>query len=142
LLALFTRDVRHPRWLFVPYVIRGVGDLLLAVTRSVAAAWFLLFVYGLNTSSGMVIYQTAVQRHVPDAVRGRVFTWLDVVWNVMRIVSLGLGGWVADRVDVETVYYLGGVLLFVSGIVGLALFRDWPFEPPAQLASQSVSDAS
>jgi DNA-binding transcriptional MerR regulator len=92
LLGLFTRDVRHPRWLFVPYVIRGVGDLLLAVTRSVAAAWFLLFVYGLNTSSGMVIYQTAVQRHVPDAVRGRVFTWLDVVWNVMRMVSLGLGG--------------------------------------------------
>jgi MFS family permease len=75
----------------------------------------------------MVIYQTAVQRHVPDAVRGRVFTWLDVVWNVMRIASLGLGAWLADRAGVEATYYLGGVLLFVSGLVGLALFHKWPF---------------
>ena len=127
LLALFTRDVRHPRWLFVPYLARGVGDILLAVTHSVPVAWFLLFVYGLNTSSGMVIYQTAVQRHVPDAVRGRVFTWLDVVWNVMRILSLGLGGWLADRTDVQTAYYLGGAFLFLSGMVGLVLFRKWPF---------------
>lgn len=134
LLGLFTRDVRHPRWLFVPYVIRGIGDLLLAITRSVPAAWFLLFVYGLNTSSGMVIYQTAVQRHVPDAMRGRVFTWLDVVWNVMRIVSLGLGGWLADRAGVEAVYYVGGALLVLSGFVGLALFRDWPVAPEREAA--------
>lgn len=127
LLTLFTREVRHPRWLFIPYLIRGVGDVLLAVTRSAPAAWFLLFVYGLNTSAGMVIYQTAVQRQVPDAVRGRVFTWLDVVWNVMRIASLGLGAWLADRAGVEATYYLGGALLFVSGLVGLALFYKWPF---------------
>lgn len=127
LLTLFTREVRHPRWLFIPYLIRGVGDVLLAVTRSAPAAWFLLFVYGLNTSAGMVIYQTAVQRQVPDAVRGRVFTWLDVVWNVMRIASLGLGAWLADRAGVEATYYLGGALLFVSGLVGLALFHKWPF---------------
>lgn len=124
LLTLFTHDVRHPRWLFVPYVIRGVGDVLLAVTGSVPMAWFLLFVYGLNTSSGMVIYQTTVQRYVPNEVRGRVFTWLDVVWNGMRILSLGLGGWLADWAGVEAIYYLGGAFLFLSGSIGFALFRD------------------
>lgn len=127
LLTLFTRGARHPRWLFVPYIIRGVDDVLLAVADNVLVAWLLLFVYGLNTSSGMVIYQTAVQRNVPDEVRGRVFTWLDAVWNVMRIVSLGLGGWLADKADVETVYYLGGTLLALSGFAGLLLFRHWPF---------------
>lgn len=124
LLAVLTRerDVRHPRWLFGPYVVRGVGDVLQAVNTVVPIAWVLLFIYGLNTSTGMVVYQTWVQRQVPDAMRGRVFAWLDVVWNAMKIVSLGLGAWLAERASVEVVYYLGGSLLITSGIVGLITF--------------------
>ena len=123
LLASLTTNVGHPRWLFGPYIIRGIGDVLIAVTTAVPIAWFLLFVYGLNTSSGMVVYQTWVQRHVPDVIRGRVFTWLDVVWNVMTIVSLGWGAWLAERASVEAVYFLGGSLLVSSGLAGLFLLR-------------------
>jgi MFS family permease len=126
LLGLIVRDAVHPRWLFGPYVIRGIGDVLLGVVSAAPFAWLLLFIYGLNTSSGMVLYQTWVQRYVPDAVRGRVFTWLDVVWNVMKIASLGLGGWLAERAGIEVVYYLGGALLALSGVIGLVLFRDAP----------------
>jgi MFS family permease len=124
LLALLTRDIRHPGWLFGPYIIRGMGDMLLALNSVVSMAWLLLFIYGLNTSSGMVTYQTWLQRKVPNALRGRVFTWLDVVWNVMRIISLGLGGWLADRVGIQIVYYMGGSLLMLSGLVGLLALRD------------------
>jgi len=123
LLAALTREVRQPRWLFGPYVLRGLGDVLLAVTRSVPLAWLLLFVYGLNTSSGMITYQTWLQREVPDAVRGRVFTWLDVVWNVMKVLSLGVGAWLAEQAGVEVVYYAGGALLFMSGLLGLWMMR-------------------
>lgn len=123
LLTLFTQDVRRPQWLFGPYVIRGIGDVLLAVTSVVPIAWFLLFIYGINTSFGMVVYQTWVQRQVPNEVRGRVFTWLDVVWNVMKIISLAVGGWLADWASVEVVYYVGGTILFLSGVLGLRLFR-------------------
>lgn len=125
LLAFVTKNrIDHPRWLFGPYVIRGLGDVLLAVTTFVPVAWFLLFVYGLNTSSGMVTYQTWVQRQVPDAVRGRVFTWFDVVWNAMKVISLGVGAWLAETVGIEAVYYLGGTLLFLSGMTGFILLRD------------------
>lgn len=41
----------------------------------------LLGLYGLNTSSGMVAYQTVVQREVPSSLRGRAFALLDVVWQ-------------------------------------------------------------
>jgi predicted MFS family arabinose efflux permease len=123
LLTLLTRDVRHPKWLFGPYIIRGIGDILIAVTTSVPFAWFLLFVYGLNTSSGMVTFQTWTQRKVPDLVRGRVFTLLDVVWNVMKIISLGIGAWLAERFGVQVVYYLGGAMLYMSGILDLILIK-------------------
>ncbi len=131
LLGLFVRDYGHPRWLFGPYVVRGIGDVLLAVVTAPPLAWLLLFIYGLNTSSGMVVYQTWVQRRVPDAMRGRVFTWLDVVWNVMKVLSLGVGGWVAERAGVEVVYYVGGVMLTLSGAIGLITLRGERLEQSA-----------
>lgn len=130
LLGLLGRDYHHPRWLFGPYVVRGVGDVLLGVTTFVPFAWLLLFIYGLNTSSGMVVYQTWVQRQVPDAVRGRVFTWLDVIWNVMKVISLGLGGYAAERAGIEVVYYIGGTTLVLAGLVGLATLRGARIEQP------------
>lgn len=71
----------------------------------------------------MIVYQTWLQRHVPDAMRGRVFTWLDVVWNVVKVISLGLGGWLAEQDSVEVVYYIGGILLMISGLVGIFMMR-------------------
>jgi MFS family permease len=65
-----------------------------------------------------------MQRRVPDEMRGRVFTWLDVVWNVMKVLSLSLGGWLAERAGIEMVYYIGGAMLVLSGLSGIALLRD------------------
>lgn len=138
LLGLLARDYRHPRWLFGPYVIRGIGDVLLAVATAPPLAWLLLFIYGLNTSSGMVVYQTWVQRQVPDAMRGRVFTWLDVVWNVMKVISLGLGGWLAERMSVEVVYYIGGTMLFLSGLTGIVALRGERLGEGEQTATESA----
>jgi MFS family permease len=123
LLGLLVKDYLKSYWLFGPYVIRGIGDVLLAVATAAPIAWLLLFIYGLNTSSGMVIYQTWVQRKIPDEMRGRVFTWLDVVWNVMKVISLGIGGYIAERAGVEVVYYLGGAMLALTGVVGIITLR-------------------
>ena len=96
--------------LFVPYIVRGAGDVLLGLVTIPVLGQLLLFVYGLNTATGMVTYQTAMQTQVPDAVRGRVFTLMDIGWNLARIVSVALGGLLADRFGITVVYYTGGVL--------------------------------
>lgn len=137
LLGLFVREYGHPRCLFGPYVIRGIGDVLLGVATLPPVAWLLLFIYGLNTSSGMVVYQTWVQRQVPDAMRGRVFTWLDVVWNVMKVISLGAGAWLAERAGVQVVYYVGGTLLFLSGLTGIIVLRGERLGQPAAAEGSS-----
>jgi MFS family permease len=59
LLGLLVRDVRHPRWLFGPYIVRGVGDVLLAVTTVVPFAWLLLFIgaaTGARCGTGASLY--------------------------------------------------------------------------------------
>ena len=124
---VLARDYRSARWLFIPYIVRGVGDVLIAVSSLFPIALLLLFVYGLNTSTGMVVFNSTVQGAVPDQVRGRVFTLLDVTWNAMRLASLALGALLAGAVGIQPVFWSGGVLLCFAGIAGLRLFRGYDF---------------
>jgi predicted MFS family arabinose efflux permease len=121
------RDYRDARWLFVPYVIRGVGDVLIAVFTPLPVALLILFVYGLNTSTGMVVFSSTVQGAVPDRVRGRVFTLLDVTWSAMRLLSLALGGVLVDAWGIAPVYWFGGGLLALAGVLGLVLLGQHDF---------------
>ena len=122
------RDYRNARWLFVPYVIRGIGDVLIAVFTPLPIALLILFIYGLNTSTGMVVFSSTIQGAIPDAMRGRAFTLLDVSWSTMRLLSLAVGGLIVDRFGIEPVYWIGGTLLLAAGALGLVLFRRTRFE--------------
>ena len=113
-------DVRRPALLFGPYVLRGVVDLVLAAFSSFVVALGALAAYGVGTSTGMVAWNTVLQSAVPDRVRGRVFAFYDVVWQSARLVSIGLGGVLADAVGIRAVYVLGGALLLVAGAIGLS----------------------
>jgi len=127
------RDYRDARWLFVPYLIRGIGDVLLAVITPLPVALVILFIYGLNTSTGMVVFNSTVQGAVLERMRGRVFTLLDVTWNIMRLLSLAVGGALVDVWGIAPVYWLGGALLALAGVLGLTLLgrHDFRASPPA-----------
>src|SRR5712691_5365679 len=112
---MLARDYRDARWLLVPYVIRGIGDVLLAVFTPLPIALALLFIYGLNTSTRMVVFNSTVQGAVPDTVRGRVFTLLDVTWNAMRLISLVIGGVVVHAIGIRPLFWRSGALLVLTG---------------------------
>lgn len=112
-------DVRRPALLFGPYLLRGVVDLVLAAFANFGLALGALVAYGLGTSTGHVTYQTVLQRTVPDRLRGRVFALYDVVWQSGRLVSIGLGGLLADAVGIRAVYVFGAALLLVAATIGL-----------------------
>lgn len=123
----FARDHRTAGWLFVPYVIRGIGDVLLAIFTPFPIALAILFVYGLNTSTGMVVFNSTIQGGIPERMRGRVFTLLDVDWSAFQLVSLAVAAVIVDRLGVEPLYWIGGSLLAAAGALGLWLFRDARF---------------
>lgn len=129
------RDYRDARWLFLPYVVRGIGDVLIALFTPLPVALLILFVYGLNTSTGMVVFNSTLQGAIPDAVRGRVFTLLDVTWSANRLLSLAVGAVLVDLVGVRALFWLGGSLLAVAGLLGLALLGGYDFRGGSQRES-------
>lgn len=108
-------------FVFVPYCFRGAIDAALAFTRGLWLPAGLLFAYGVNTSTGGVAYNTILQRHVPDAYRGRAFASLGVAWQIGRLVSIAAAGVIADVTSVQFVYVGAGALLVLAGLLGLRL---------------------
>jgi MFS family permease len=123
LLLRLVPDPRRPLFVFGPYVLRGLVDLVLASTRSLPLAAATLAVYGVGTSTGAVTFSSLLQSHVDDRTRGRVFSLMDLLWQTGRLTSLGVGGLLADTVGIRAVYYLGGVLLLLAAAVGFAATR-------------------
>lgn len=119
--ALLRRFIRtdNRRWLFGPYLVRGGVDITLATVASPVIAGSALVIYGMSTSTGMVTYQATLQNAVPSDTRGRSFAFFDIVWNGARLVSLGVGGLLADSVDVRWVYLGAAALLLAAAAVGL-----------------------
>ena len=132
LLGSVTQNYRDIRLLFVPYIIRGAGDILIALFTPLPVALLILFVYGLNTSTGMIVYNSIMQSEVPEEVRGRIFTLMDANWNFLRLISLGLGGALVATTGIQAIYWAGGTLLLLAGAMGLALLRGYTFKDASQ----------
>ena len=112
------KDPRRPLFVFGPYAVRGVVDLLLAVVTTVPLAAGALLLYGLSTSTGNVTFSSMVQSRVPEDLRGRAFAMFDVLWQTGRMLSLLGGGLLADAAGIRAVYVLGGLLLLAAAAVG------------------------
>ena len=117
------RDPRRPLFVFGPYAVRGVVDLVLAAVTALPLAAAALVAYGLSTSTGNVTFSSLVQSRVPDELRGRAFAGFDVLWQTGRMLSLLGGGLLADMVGIRAVYLLGGLLLLAAAAVGGAAAR-------------------
>jgi MFS family permease len=120
LLRRVMAGARRPTVLFGPYLLRGGVDLTLAASSSFPVALAALAAYGVGTSTGMVAYNSVLQTSVPDGVRGRVFAFFDVQWQVARLAGIAGGGILAEAIGIRAVYVLGGLVLLGAGAFGLA----------------------
>ncbi|SNR82526.1 MFS transporter [Blastococcus mobilis] len=114
------RQPRRPLFVFGPFALRGVVDLVLASVTALPVAVAALVAYGVGTSTGAVTFNSMLQAETPEQVRGRVFASMDVLWQGGRLVSLAAGGLLADQYGIQVVYYLGGLLLLAAAAAGFS----------------------
>jgi MFS family permease len=86
------QDVNRRRYLFGPYLLRGIVDVVMAASSSLGVALGALGLYGRGTSTGNVAYTTVLQTTVPDRLRGRVLA--STTWSGRRRVS-SVSAWAA-----------------------------------------------
>lgn len=122
-------DPRRPAFVFGPYLLRGLVDLVLAATTALPVAMAALLTYGLGTSTGAVTFNSLLQAHTPSAARGRVFATFDLIWQLGRLLSIALGGIIADAIGISAVYYFGGALLLLAGLIGSVHSRMYREQP-------------
>lgn len=131
LLTRLTDNPRRPAFVFGPYLLRGLVDVVVASVTAVPVALVAMAAYGLGTSTGAVTFNSLLQAEVRPEARGRVFAGMDFLWQAGRLASLAGGGLLADTLGIRAVYYLGGALLLAAGALGLAgLSRSRPPTPP------------
>lgn len=131
-LTRLVSNPRRPAFVFGPYVVRGVVDVVLAIFTALPLALVALAVYGLGTSSGAVTFNSLLQAHTPEHIRGRIFASFDLLWQLGRLVSLLVGGLLAAAVGIQAVYLLGAALLFLAAAIGWLGIRSTV--PPAGAA--------
>ncbi|PKW17421.1 MFS transporter [Saccharopolyspora spinosa] len=121
--ALLTRIMRgpvRPGIVFGAYGVRGLVDVLLALTTWPLLAAAALLFYGLSTSAGTITFTSLVQTHTGEAARGRVFAGFDALFQTGRLVSLLMGGVLADWLGITAVYFLGAALLLTAAASGFS----------------------
>lgn len=91
---------------------------MLATVTGLVPAMAALVVFGLGTSTGAVTFNSLLQAETPERLRGRIFATFDTLWQSGRLISLPAGGIIADLYGIQTVFYIGAVLLFAAAWAG------------------------
>jgi len=126
LLSKVTDDPRRAVFVLGPFVLRALVDVVLATVTGLAAAMTTLLAYGIATSTGAVTFNSLLQAETPEPLRGRVFAGFDMLWQAGRLLSLLLGGLLADTLGIQAVYYLGAALLLAATVLGHTGLRPTP----------------
>lgn len=124
-LAVSTRSLPR-RYLTVMMLLWGLGSLPLAVvgvTWSFPVMALALFVVGLASGAGMVIWGTLLQRRVPPQMLGRVASLDFFVSLSFMPLSMAVAGPLSKVVPVQVIFAAAGVLPIVMAVVALAAAR-------------------
>jgi MFS family permease len=89
---------------------------VLAAFANLVSALGALIAYGIGTSTGAVTFNSLIQSETPEAVRGRVLASFDMLWQLGRLLSIVVGGVLADRFGIQVVYYVGALLLLAAAL--------------------------
>jgi len=123
LLSRLTTNPRRPFYVLGPFVLRALVDAVLATVSGLVTSVGTLIAYGIGTSTGAVTFNSLLQTETPEPLRGRVFAGFDMLWQSGRLLSLLIGGLLADTLGIQAVYYLGAALLLTAATAGWSGLR-------------------
>jgi CRP-like cAMP-binding protein len=117
-MARYADRLQTGLWVFVGLMGMGIGGFFYALSPTIWIAVFWVIVSGFFNSPSSVARQTLLQRHTPRELRGRVFSALFVMRDVIFLAGMA-GAGLADVLDVRVMLIAASVILIVTALVAL-----------------------
>lgn len=118
----------------------GIG-VCIGLLSGVSAVWHVivvLFLVGWMVTPLQAMMQTLVQTSTSDAARGRVMSLFQASSATASVVSMAVGGVLADLIGIRSVYLAAAVIVLAAAGVAFLMFRGVPARPSAVAAPASV----
>jgi MFS family permease len=125
--SLAVASWRMPRrYLTVMVLAWSVGATPIALLGSTDQLWVMVaavFVVGVTSGVGQVIWGTLLQRRVPPNMLGRVSSLDFFVSLLLMPVSMALAGPVGEAIGLRPVFLVAGLVPVVFGVLAIVLAR-------------------
>ncbi len=105
-------------WIFVGSLGMGLAGVLYGLSPGIWVAIVWVMVSGFFNSPSAVARQTLLQRNTPRELRGRVFSALFVMRDVIFLLGMA-GAGLADVIDVRVMIVLASLILVVVALAAL-----------------------
>jgi MFS family permease len=122
LVPFIARRMPHDRLVPLAFAVGGLGNLISAPHFSRVTAFIGTILVGVSYALAKIPVDTIVQEEMADMVRGRAFSLYDMLFNLARVVGIGLVGLAYQK------HADSGILVWViaAAFFGAALaFGSW-----------------
>jgi MFS family permease len=117
-MARFSDRLQTGLWFFVGCMGMGLAGIFYGLSPVITIAILWVMVSGFFNSPSSVARQTLLQRHTPRELRGRVFSALFVMRDVVFLVGMA-GAGLADIVPVRLMLIVASLILVAVGLASL-----------------------
>ena len=117
-MARFAHRLPDGMWVFVGYLGMGIAGVLYGLSPTIWVAMLWATLSGLFNSPASVARATLLQRSTPRELRGRVFSGLFVMRDVIFLLGMACAG-LADVFDVRVLVILSSLILVATAFAAL-----------------------
>jgi DHA3 family macrolide efflux protein-like MFS transporter len=117
-MAKYADRLQTGLWVFVGTLGMGISGIFYGLSPTITVGIVFVMLSGFFNSPSAVARQTLLQRNTPRELRGRVFSALFVMRDVIFLVGMA-GAGLADVIDVRVMIILASVILCVVGVTAL-----------------------
>jgi MFS family permease len=94
----------------VCFLVHGLAYIFFSLMPNIWGSIFFIAISRVAMGMNNVLNRTMLLTHVPDVLRGRVFTTVDTMLNVTMILSLSAAGVASEFLSIRTVGAIAGAL--------------------------------
>ncbi len=123
----------------IGYFIHGTAYILYALMPDIWLASLCIGASRVAMGSNNVLNRTVLLTHVPDRLRGRIFSLTDMMLNGTMMISVALASAATDYISIRSVGVIAGILSASTSIFWLSAdLRGKLVEPPLETELEST----